>query len=219
MSNAATLLLNGARYISKVLIHKIFVGYFCFKSRLFWRGLVHDISKFSPTELFENVKFYNPKTSPVVEARKLFGYSTSWQHHKGRNSHHYEYWVDDVDHGAKMIRMPFDDALELICDGLGASIAYNWKIKDLYFNEWKWWIDGPLKNARMHPHTRAFIHAILTRMMKSNNCCALNCDEAFVEYMWLLQHHFADVPVSCPAEDCIWKEPQTEEEKEFWNLP
>ena len=167
----------------------------------------------------ENIRHYNPKTSPINIAKSIYGWSSAWQHHKGRNSHHYEYWVDDLDHGAKMIRMPFDDVLELICDGLGASIAYNWKVRGIYFNEWNWWINGPLKNARMHPHTRAFIHLMLTKMMKDDNCNALNYDEAFVEYMWLLRNHFDDVPVSCPLKDCQWKEPQTEEEKAFWSLP
>lgn len=58
------------------------------------RGLIHDLSKYSPTEFCESVKYYNGEHSPILAARKTQGYSKAWLHHKGRNKHHPEYWYD-----------------------------------------------------------------------------------------------------------------------------
>lgn len=204
-----------SRYAFKVIVHKLCVGWFCFKAGLYWRGIVHDMSKFHPKEFLENIKFYDPLQSPVNLAKKEYGWSPAWQHHKGMNSHHHEYWIDDIDHGVKLIRMPFEDALELVCDGLGASIAYNWKIEGLYQNEWNWWKSNAMKKARMHPHTRAFIHSMFKAMHESNSSEGLSYELAKHEYQRLLAA-YEDVPVSCPMEDCIWKEPETAEEKAFW---
>lgn len=204
-----------ARLSFKILVHKACVGFFCFKAGLYWRGLAHDLSKFHPAEFLESVRFYDPKQSPVNAAKAEFGWSRAWQHHKGMNSHHYEYWVDDIDHGTRLIRMPFEDALELVCDWLGASIAYNWKLSGLYEREWNWWTSGPMKNARMHPHTRAFIHSMLRQMRNENSCDALQNGIARLTYDSVLSL-MPDIPVSCPIEDCIWKEPESKEDRKFW---
>ena len=42
------------KHIALVTRHKNKVLYHCAKCGLLWRGLVHDMSKFSPTELFES---------------------------------------------------------------------------------------------------------------------------------------------------------------------
>ena len=74
--------------------HKWVVFKLCCKVGQPWRGLVHDLSKYSPTEFWEGVKYFNGKHSPITDAKKDKGYSQAWLHHKGRNKHHTDYWVD-----------------------------------------------------------------------------------------------------------------------------
>ena len=57
----------------------------CFRVGLYWRGLVHDLSKYSPSEFITGAKYYQGTRSPNSRERELVGYSTAWMHHKGRN--------------------------------------------------------------------------------------------------------------------------------------
>ena len=74
--------------------HRWLVCQGCFKIGLYWQGLTHDLSKYSPTEFFVGAKYYQGNRSPNTAERASLGYSTAWMHHKGRNRHHYEYWTD-----------------------------------------------------------------------------------------------------------------------------
>ena len=74
--------------------HKWIVFKLACRAGIPWRGFVHDLSKFSPTEFGESVKYYVGVHSPITEAKKDKGYSEAWLHHKGRNKHHLEYWID-----------------------------------------------------------------------------------------------------------------------------
>lgn len=99
---------------------------------------MHDLSKFSPTEFFESVKYYDGKRSLIEISKEKNGYSKAWLHHKGRNDHHYEYWQDNFDSGTSHIKMPYNAFCEMICDWFGAGLAYNGK----YFkpiDEYNWW--------------------------------------------------------------------------------
>ena len=57
--------------------------------------------------------------------------SLSWLHHKGRNKHHYEYWVDyDPNRGERILagaRMPRCYVAEMVMDRISASQVYNGK--------------------------------------------------------------------------------------------
>ena len=67
---------------------------YCFRLGLYWQGLTHDLSKFSPVEFWAGVKYFQGDRSPNDAQRRDKGYSASWMHHKGRNRHHFEYWTD-----------------------------------------------------------------------------------------------------------------------------
>ena len=45
--------------------HRWYVFRLSIKAGIPWRGLLHDLSKYSPTEFFESVKYYNGKRSPL----------------------------------------------------------------------------------------------------------------------------------------------------------
>ena len=50
-----------------------------------------------------------------------------WLHHKGRNPHHWEYWLDNGDaaqHGVKPVRMPVNYVVEMFCDRVAATMVY-----------------------------------------------------------------------------------------------
>lgn len=89
-----------------------------------FRGLLHDISKFSPTEFFESIKYYTGTESPINGAKKDKGYSAAWFHHRGRNPHHSQYWCDISFGEIIPCEMPRKYLIELVCDTIGAGKTY-----------------------------------------------------------------------------------------------
>ncbi|MFR5151533.1 MAG: DUF5662 family protein [Ruminococcus sp.] len=88
--------------------HKLMVMHYCFRIGLYKQGLLHDLSKYTPSEFLVGCKYYQENRSPNNAEREDTGVSTAWLHHKGRNKHHYEHWVDysindpeHVDHGSE----------------------------------------------------------------------------------------------------------------------
>lgn len=164
--------------------HKYYVGKYCFMAGIPIRGILHDMSKFSPTEFIESVKYYQGTRSPIEACKEANGYSKAWLHHKGRNSHHYEYYQDNFDSlassdfkGEHHLKMPFKDACELICNYLGAGRAYMGK----HFNfsgEYDWWLNKTSKPIAMHPHTKMFVDNVLYELMDTCN-----------PYLVLNKHH------------------------------
>ena len=112
-------------HIALVLKHKRLVLKHCAKCRILWQGLVHDMSKFSPEELFESVKYFTGYRSPIGVCREVTGMSRAWLHHKGRNKHHLEYWLDGDCETQPL--MPYKYAVECICDKIAATKAYSGK--------------------------------------------------------------------------------------------
>jgi len=120
-----------------VMRHKAMVFRLCKKAGIPVRGFFHDMSKFSPTEFLESVKYYTGKKSPIIYCRQEQGYSKAWLHHKGRNKHHFEYWYDaELEHGMPII--PYKYTVEMICDNLAAGMTYKGKdwTQDYQLNYW-----------------------------------------------------------------------------------
>lgn len=147
----------------KICKHKHYVRKYCWKMGLYKQGITHDLSKFSPIEFFESARYYQGDKSPIDLCKKVNGYSKGWQHHKGRNPHHYEYWVDNLDDGGKALIMPKKYAKELIADYLGAGQAYMGK-NFSYLKEFNWWQEKRMKPMMMHPVMKAFITAVLSEL-------------------------------------------------------
>ena len=74
--------------------HKLMVMHYCFRIGLYKQGLLHDLSKYTPSEFLVGCKYYQGDVSPNNAEGKDKGYSSAWLHHKGRNKHHMEYWID-----------------------------------------------------------------------------------------------------------------------------
>lgn len=126
-------------YLSYVLRHKWFVMLACFENRLYWRGLIHDLSKFLPSEFIPYARhFYAPDGSKQSRRDKTGYYKPTdtgdpafdhaWFLHQKRNSHHWQYWTIPEDgEGLKLLPMPHNDVLEMICDWQGAGRAQGTK--------------------------------------------------------------------------------------------
>ena len=117
------------RHFKTITYHRRLVRQGCFKVGLYWQGLVHDLSKYTPTEFIPGMKFYQGTRSPNEEERRIYGYSKPWLHHKGRNKHHFEYWTDYNPQTKKVepVKMPWNYVVEMFCDRLAASKIYQGK--------------------------------------------------------------------------------------------
>ncbi len=142
--------------------HKVIGNCFC--AGIPWRGLMHDLSKYSPTEFFNGVKYYQGMRSPNEAEREDIGYSRAWMHHKGRNRHHFEYWIDynPVTKRQEPVKMPDVFVAEMFCDRVAASKIY---MKENYTDE------APLNyflNAKarriIHPETSELLEGWLTML-------------------------------------------------------
>ena len=105
---------------------------YCFKAGLYKQGLLHDLSKYSWSEFSVGAKYFQGNRSPNDAEREDKGYTSAWLHHKGRNKHHYEYWIDyslDKSKGLEGCKMPEKYVVEMFCDRIAASRNYN---KDTY---------------------------------------------------------------------------------------
>lgn len=113
---------NAVLHTILVLKHKHRVFIHTCKCGIPFRGIIHDLSKFSPTEFFESIKYYQGNRSPIGVCRRETGRSLAWLHHKGRNKHHIEYWYDPE---CKVLPlMPYKYAVECVCDKLAATKIY-----------------------------------------------------------------------------------------------
>ena len=61
------------KHFMTITSHRIKVMNMCFKCGLYWRGITHDLSKYSLTEFIEGAKYYVGIHSPISECRKLTG--------------------------------------------------------------------------------------------------------------------------------------------------
>ena len=157
-------LLNVFKHIKLVMKHKWIVFKLCCKIGNAWRGFMHDWSKFSPTEFFESIKYYDGHKSPIKVCKADKGYSEAWLHHKGRNKHHPEYWID-YSLPQKTVIMPYKYAAEMICDKLAAGMVYSGK-------EWNnnTQIDYYMQEREVsliHPQIDKFMIAVFTEVSKN----------------------------------------------------
>lgn len=151
------------KHFKTITYHKYLVAKGCFRIGLYKQGLLHDMSKYSPTEFLVGMKYYQGTRSPNNAEREVLGYSAAWLHHKGRNKHHYEYWqdysVDSVDGALLPVPMPDRYFAEMIMDRIAASKVYKGKdytdasaLEYLYFRP---------DHKAVHPETAAQLEYVL----------------------------------------------------------
>lgn len=154
------------KHLCTINRHKIEVGENCFKCTLYKQGLLHDLSKYSWTEFRVGARYYQGDRSPNEAEREDIGVTTSWLHHKGRNKHHLEYWVDYdlVKRNGQLIgqKMPDNYIVEMFCDRVAASKIYK---KDSYTDKspLDYYLNG--KSIKLlHPYTKAKLEMLLNML-------------------------------------------------------
>lgn len=108
--------------------HKIEVAKNCFRVGLYKQGILHDMSKYSPSEFLVGCRYYQGNRSPNNAEREATGVSRAWLHHKGRNRHHFEYWIDYSTEQQGLMTgmlMPKKYVAEMLMDRIAASKIYN----------------------------------------------------------------------------------------------
>ena len=154
--------MKAVKHFCTITKHKILVMKECFRVGLYRQGICHDLSKYSWTEFRVGCRYYQGTRSPNNAEREERGYSSAWLHHKGRNRHHYEYWLDYSLDGSGTLagmKMPVKYVVEMFLDRIAASKVYRsgqYTDRDPleYYNRGK---GGEL----MHPETRRLLEKLL----------------------------------------------------------
>lgn len=164
--NLGTIYIIGyLQYLKYIIRHKYYVMIECFKYGLYWRGLIHDISKFLPSEFFPYVKYFyiNERFEKYkieynkIEDDKKFNYA--WLFHIKRNPHHWQHWVLLEDEGNIIpLDMPYKYIIEMICDWIGASKTQG------YGNNIKEWYKKNKDKMKLSIKTRSLVEYIVDTM-------------------------------------------------------
>lgn len=148
------------KHFKTITKHKLMVMKYCFRIGLYKQGLLHDLSKYSPSEFLVGAKYFQGDRSPNNAEREATGVSRSWLHHKGRNKHHFEYWIDYDMKSKEMlagIQMPRKYVAEMIMDRICASKVY---MEEKYTNQ------GPLAYYQAGTKDLWFIHKETKRQLE-----------------------------------------------------
>lgn len=152
--------------------HKYLVMKGCFAVGLYRQGLLHDLSKYTPTEFLVGCRFYQGTMSPNNAERMERGFSLAWLHHKGRNKHHMEYWLDYgvpekrdgklIRKGICGMRMPVKYVVEMYIDRVAASKNYQ---KERYTDRsaLNYYLDGKDVHI-LHEDTCALLELLLVML-------------------------------------------------------
>ena len=142
--------------------HKWLVMKHCFAVGLYKQGLLHDLSKYTPVEFMAGAKYFQGSRSPNEAERLEKGYSAAWLHHKGRNKHLLEYWIDyspQEDFRMAGMKMPVNYVAEMVCDRIAASKTYR---RGAYTDAdpYEYFLHSR-DHYLIHPETRALLEELL----------------------------------------------------------
>ena len=153
-------------YFWLTIKHKFYVFLAGLKTKApLWRLIIHDWSKFTPSEYpHYQRQFFGDKGDPV-------GFSKAWLHHQNANPHHWEYWISRSGHSkgvnnSNILDMPEWAVREMVADWMGAGKAYNGKWPDV--SNWEWFNQNYEKNIRQNisDNTDMLINKIIKELNK-----------------------------------------------------
>lgn len=154
---------NAKNHLSTINRHRREVRKNCFRCGLYKQGLLHDLSKYSWTEFSVGIKYYQGNRSPNDAEREDKGYTSAWLHHKGRNKHHLEYWIDyDVNKSGKGMvgmKMPDNYIIEMFCDRVAASKIYQGEAYS-DASPYEYYLRGRSRYV-LHPYVRKKLELLL----------------------------------------------------------
>ena len=171
---------NVWKHFKTITHHRRLVRHGCFRVGLYWQGLTHDLSKYSPIEFWTGVRYYQGNRSPNTAEREAKGYSEAWMHHKGRNKHHFEYWTDinPATRQYEPVEMPRKYLAEMVMDRIAACKTYQGdRYNDGKPLEYYRWGKG---RHLMHGETDAFLEKLLVLLAEQGEEAA---------FAWIRQYH------------------------------
>ena len=160
--------------------HKWFVMQYCFQAGLYWRGLMHDMSKFRPDEFIPYARYFYGvwADKKYIDFLKTLGenayvehtkesvkkdFDVAWLKHIHRNPHHHQYWLltNDSD-GIYPLEMPQKYGLEMLADWRGAGLAINGRDEVIE------WYGKNKDKMQLHENTRKSIKRVLNYIALEN---------------------------------------------------
>lgn len=120
----------------------------------------HDLSKHDPQEYvaYDNYFYGNNKSFQVVN-----DFDYAWLRHIHFNEHHWQYFCliqDDPDKGMKILDMPYNYILEMLCDWW----SFSWRKGNL--NEIFDWYEERKNYIKLSDRTRIEVEYILDKIKK-----------------------------------------------------
>ena len=158
---------NVWKHFKTITHHRRLVRRGCFRVGLYWQGLTHDLSKYSPIEFWTGVRYYQGNRSPNTAEREAKGYSEAWMHHKGRNKHHFEYWTDinPATRQYEPVEMPRRYLAEMVMDRIAACKIYHGSAyTDADALNYLVHAEEVRDGSMMHPDTRRELLYVLTML-------------------------------------------------------
>lgn len=159
-------MLKHLKYLWYVIKHKWYVFIECCKLGIPIKGLLHDLSKFKPSEWYPYTNYFygnypSEKEMTALEFWKYDGitkeiiknqFDKAWLYHQNRNKHHWQYWILQKDSGStKILEMPDKYKKEMLADWIGAGKA----ITDS--DNCKEWYKNNKDKMLLHKNTRLWI--------------------------------------------------------------
>lgn len=162
------------QYLKYVLKHKWYVMRECFREGMYWRGIMHDMSKFRPSEFVPYAKHFYHSDGTLIPIRDSTGYykptdtgdptfDFAWLLHQKHNRHHWQWWVlPEDDGGLKTMKMSPRYVKEMLCDWIGAGKANGFvSPADNRYLETRVWYKKNKDNMVLHPETRKEVEEII----------------------------------------------------------
>jgi len=149
-------------YGRSFLRHKWFVFLECCRLGIPLQGIVHDWTKFLPSEWGPYARFFYEPDGTPRQRRDETGYykptdtgdaafDFAWFLHLKRNRHHWQWWILPEDGGGlKVLEMPDRYRKEMLADWRGAGKAYGTP------DTAAWYLANSEKML-LHPDTRGWI--------------------------------------------------------------
>jgi hypothetical protein len=166
-------------YLKYLLRHKWFVGTMCVKYGLYWQALVHDLSKFRPSEFIPYARYFYgtyPTQRECDRAMHLasvciapskevvvIAFNHAWLLHQHRNPHHWQHWILREDSGKTFaLDMPTRYLLEMLCDWWGAGRAMGrLSPSNDVWRETRNWYEKTKDNMLLSDSTRRYVETFL----------------------------------------------------------
>ena len=170
---------NGYRWLKKYLPEIFPKGFF--ENRKIKQAIKrHDKSKWGKEEYktysdFQKIR--KMKLSDEEYDAKKGEFNKAWNHHQKTNKHHWQYWVlIQADGSHKVLDMPFENIIEMICDWW----TFSWKDNDL-MSIFTWYENNKNKMI-LSQNTRQKVEMILGKMKnkikeQQQNGMLKECDE------------------------------------------